>query len=76
MPLEKEQVVLVSSRKLKKKNDARGRLFKSTTENTSFLNKYDIFLIIKTNKNSNDTAYHLTKRKSSENILKSRFLRK
>ena len=45
-PLETGEKVLVLAKRLKKK-DAPGRLYKSTTENMSFFNREQIFIVRK-----------------------------
>ena len=59
-----------------KKKDARGRLYKNTTENKTFLNKKEIFVIRKIVMNTNvDKFFYWMSRRSDQKLIKYRFLR-
>ena len=66
--------VLVLAKRLKKKKDATGLLFKSTTENIPFFNKKDFFIVRRVLPIRGNFYYWLSKSGEDKRIDK-RFLR-
>ena len=64
--------VLVLAESLKKK-DASGNLYKSTTENISFFNREEIFIVRKVLSKENSYNYWISKTTDGE-IINKRFL--
>ena len=72
-PLTIEEKVLVLAKRLRKK-DAPGNLYKSTTENISFFNREEIFIVRKVLLQENSYNYWISKTADGE-IINKRFLR-
>ena len=73
-PLNVGEKVLVLAERLKKK-DAPGRLYKSTTQNKTFLNKNKIYVIKKRVKTTSNDWYYWVSEENSEITNKFRYLR-
>ena len=71
-PLTIEEKVLVLAKRLRKK-DALGNLYKSMTENVSFFNREEIFIVIKVLSQENSYNYWISKTADGE-IINKRFL--
>ena len=73
-PLNIGEKVLVIAERLKKK-DARGKLYKSSTQNKTFFNKDKTFIIRKRVQTTSNDWYYWLSEGNSENINKFRYLR-
>ena len=73
-PLNIGEKVLVLAERLKKK-DALGKLYKTSTQNKTFFNKDNIFIIRKRVQTTSNDWYYWLLEENSENINKFRYLR-
>ena len=73
-PLTVGEKVLVLAERLRKK-DAPGNLYKSTTENTPFFNRNEVFIVRKVVPTDDTYYYWISKTTDSDKLIDNRFLR-
>ena len=67
-PLNIGELVYVLAERLKKK-DAPRRLHKNTTENKSFFNNQEIFVIQKIARNTNDKLFYWVSKRNNQKLI-------